>query len=135
MNFDRLVTRIQQTNDFLQQSAVKAVNTHLTFRNWLIGFHIVEFQQNGSDRADYGTKLLENIAKKISVKGLTTPELSRCRQFYNVYPQILGLITQEFKNVLPPEFLVEKVILGSATQELIEIFKCYFFRGKGSKRY
>ena len=70
MNFERLVIRIQQTNDFLQQSAVKAVNTHLTFRNWLIGFHIVEFQQNGSDRAEYGTKLLENIAKKISVKGI-----------------------------------------------------------------
>ncbi len=120
MNFERLVIRIQQTNDFLQQSAVKAVNTHLTFRNWLIGFHIVEFQQNGSDRAEYGTKLLENIAKKISVKGLTTPELSRCRQFYNVYPQILGLITQEFKNVLPPEFLFEKLILGSSTQELPE---------------
>lgn len=131
MNFERLVIRIQQTNDFLQQSAVKAVNTHLTFRNWLIGFHIVEFQQNGSDRAEYGTKLLENIAKKISVKGLTTPELSRSRQFYNVYPQILGLITQEFKNVLPPEFLFEKLILGSSTQELPEIFRVFVFDGKG----
>ena len=88
MNFEKLVTRIQQTNDFLQQSAVKAVNTHLTFRNWLTGFYIVEFEQNGSDRAKYGTKVLENIARNISIKGLTAPELSRCRQFYNAYPQI-----------------------------------------------
>jgi predicted nuclease of restriction endonuclease-like (RecB) superfamily len=118
MNFEKLVLRIQQTNDFLQQSAVKAVNTHLTFRNWLTGFYIVEFEQNGSDRAKYGTKLLETIAKNISIKGLTAPELSRCRQFYNSYPQIFGLITQEFKNVLPADFLPEKAILGLPTQEL-----------------
>lgn len=121
MNFKKLVLRIQQANDCLQQSAVKAVNTHLTFRNWLTGFYIVEFEQNGSDRAEYGAKLLENIAKNIKVKGLTAPELSRCRQFYNIYPQILGLITQEFRNVLPTTFLSENMkvpILGSATQEL-----------------
>jgi predicted nuclease of restriction endonuclease-like (RecB) superfamily len=121
MNFEKLVLRIQETNDFLQQNAVKAINTHLTLRNWLTGFYIVEFEQNGSDRAVYGAKLLENIAHKIKIKGLTAPELSRCRQFYKIYPQILGLLTQEFKNMLPLKFFVENVeksILGSATQEL-----------------
>jgi len=38
MNFEKLVSRIQQTNEFLQQKEVKAVNTHLKFRNWLTGF-------------------------------------------------------------------------------------------------
>lgn len=121
MNFEKLVLRIQETNNFLQQNAVKAVNTHLTIRNWLTGFYIVEFEQNGNDRANYGTKLLETISKNINIKGLTSPELSRCRQFYKSYPQILGLITQELKNMLPSNFLtenVEKSILGSATQEL-----------------
>jgi hypothetical protein len=94
MNFEKLVSRIQQTNDFLHHRAVKALNVNLTLRNWLTGFYIVEFEQNGSDRAEYGVKLLENIAKNISIKGLTAPELSRCRQFYNIYPQILGLIAQ-----------------------------------------
>ena len=121
MNFEKLVIHIQQTNDFLQQNAVKAVNVNLTFRNWLTGFYIVEFEQNGSDRAEYGVKLLENIAKNISIKGLTAPELSRCRQFYFTYPQILGAVSQEFKNVLPSGFLsenIEKSILGLPTQEL-----------------
>ena len=121
MYFEKLVTRIQQTNDFLLQRAVKAVNTHLTFRNWLTGCYIVEFEQNGSDRAVYGSKLLENIAKNITIKGLTTPELSRCRQFYKTYPQILGLLTQEFKNLLPSDFLPEnpnELILGLPTQKL-----------------
>lgn len=90
MDFEKLVLRIQQTNDCLQQGAVKAVNTCLTLRNWLTGFYIVEFEQNGSDRAKYGTKLLENIAKNISVKGLTAPELSRCRQFTIPIRKFLG---------------------------------------------
>jgi predicted nuclease of restriction endonuclease-like (RecB) superfamily len=121
MNFKKLIIRIQETNDFLQQHAVKAVNTNLTLRNWLTGFYIVEFEQNGSDRAKYGAKLLENIAKNIGVKGLTAPELSRCRQFYTTYQQIFGLITQEFKNVLPSDFFKvnsSKSILGLTTQEL-----------------
>ena len=41
MNFEKLVLRIQQTSDFLQQSAVRAVNTRLTLRNWITGFYIV----------------------------------------------------------------------------------------------
>ncbi len=118
MNFNKLVSSIQHTNDFLQQSAVKAVNTHLTLRNWLTGFYIVEFEQNGNDRAKYGAKLLETIAKNISIKGLSAPELSRCRQFYNTYPQFSGLITQEFQNVPPADFLTEKAIFGLPTQEL-----------------
>lgn len=121
MNFKNLVSHIKETNDFLQINAVKAVNTHLTLRNWLTGFYIVEFEQNGSDRAEYGAKLLENISKNINIKGLTSPELSRCRQFYNTYPQILGLLTQEFKNVLPDNFLLDNKeisIFGSSPQEL-----------------
>lgn len=51
MNFKKLAFRIQQTNDFLQQNAVKAVNRHITLRNWLIAFYIVEFEQKGNDRA------------------------------------------------------------------------------------
>lgn len=120
MNFEKLVLRIQDTNTFLQKSAVKAINTHLTLRNWLTGFYIVEFEQNGSDRAVYGAKLLENLAKNIGIKGLTAPELSRCRQFYITYPQILGTVSQELKNVLPADFLSEKRILGTASQELQE---------------
>lgn len=125
MNFENLASRIKETNDFLQQNAVKAVNMHITLRNWLTGFYIVEFEQNGSDRAEYGAKLLENLAKRTAIKGLSAPELSRCRQFYNTYPKILGLVTQEFRSLLPSVFFddidlsaIEKPILGSATQEL-----------------
>lgn len=64
MDFKNLIERIQQTNDSLQRNAVKAVNKHLTIRNWLIGFYIVEFEQNGSDKAQYGAKLFGEYCAK-----------------------------------------------------------------------
>ena len=58
MNFDILVRTIAETHSALYQQAVKAVNVNLTLRNWLVGLYIVEFEQNGEDRARYGEKLL-----------------------------------------------------------------------------
>lgn len=111
MNFELLVDTISKTHSHFQQQAVKAVNISLTLRNWLIGFYIVEFEQEGEDRAAYGTGLLNRLALGIKIKGLVSAELSRCRQFYFCYPQILGSLTQEFKNLIPSQ------ILGALTQE------------------
>jgi len=97
MNFEKLVGNIEQTHKHFQQQAAKAVNVSLTIRNWLIGFYIVEFEQKGEDRAIYGLGLLNKLSAEIKIKGLVQAELSRCRQFYFCYPQILGLLTQEFK--------------------------------------
>lgn len=111
MNFELLIDTISKTHSHFQQQAVKAVNISLTLRNWLIGFYIVEFEQDGEDRAAYGTGLLNRLALGIKIKGLVSAELSRCRQFYFCYPQILGSLTQEFKNLIPSQ------ILGALTQE------------------
>ena len=51
MKYQNLLSSIDETHQTLQQSAVKAVNSHITLRNWLIGYYIVEFEQNGKDRA------------------------------------------------------------------------------------
>jgi predicted nuclease of restriction endonuclease-like (RecB) superfamily len=115
MNFDLLLTTIQQTHSVFQQNAVKAVNVSLTLRNWLIGYYIVEFEQNGENRAEYGSNLLKRIASELSIKGLVSAELSRCRQFYFCYPQILGSLSQELTNNLPYP------IFGSLTQESTDI--------------
>ncbi len=58
LSFEHLVNLIGQTNAELTAEASRAVNTSLTLRNWLIGFHIVEYEQRGTDRAQYGDKLV-----------------------------------------------------------------------------
>jgi len=112
MNFSQLSEILKNANERLFLRAVKAVNINLTLRNWLFGYHIVEFDQNGEDRARYSSKLLESLATELAIKGLTAPELSRCRQFYKTYPQIIELLPEEFNSFLP------KRILGTASQEL-----------------
>jgi len=112
MNFSQLSEFLKDTNEWLFRRAVKAVNINLTLRNWIFGYHIVEFDQNGDDRARYSSKLLESLANELAIKGLTAPELSRCRQFYKTYPQIIELLSEEFNYLLPHH------ILGTMSQEL-----------------
>ena len=60
MKFDSLVGRINLIQDTLQAHAANSVNLSLTARNWLVGYYIVEFEQNGEDRAKYGDKPKQN---------------------------------------------------------------------------
>lgn len=121
MNFNQLTEILHRTHKGLYQNAVKAVNINLTLRNWLFGYYIVEFEQNGEDRAQYGKQLLVNLAKQLSIKGLTAPELSRCRQFYAVYPEIFGVLTQESLKLKLTGIFTDfnkGLILGLPTQNL-----------------
>jgi predicted nuclease of restriction endonuclease-like (RecB) superfamily len=94
-NFSRLVSTIQQLHQQLQWSAANAVNQMLTMRNWLIGYYIVEFEQNGKDRAEYGERLIESIATELKhISGIDKRSLFRFRQFYMLYPQIGSAIRE-----------------------------------------
>jgi predicted nuclease of restriction endonuclease-like (RecB) superfamily len=123
MNFDFLSSQIKNTHSQLSSNAAKSVNIHLTLRNWLVGYFIKEFEQKGEDRAQYGSKLLQNLAKSTNIKGLTAPELSRCRQFYEVYHFFADILPIHFKHILPVGILgtmsqeLKPPIFGSVTQE------------------
>ena len=88
MNFESLVGHINQVQDVLQAQAAHAVNLSLTARNWLVGYYIVEFEQHGEDRAKYGDKLINRLAKEINRKGFEPRRLREYRQIYIVYPQL-----------------------------------------------
>ncbi len=118
-SFNSLVSTIQQLHFQLQQSAVNAVNQRLTIRNWLIGYYIVEFEQNGKDHAEYGKSLLKSIAGNLShIKGLDERSLRRFRLFYLYYPQI----TDPIRGILSPA-LEKNEIRGSLSPILERIDK------------
>lgn len=87
-SFDELARLIGTIHHDSYDSAVKAVNRIATVRNYVIGFYIVEYEQNGSDRAVYGLRLIKNLAEKINKKGLNETLLKVSRSFYLQYPQI-----------------------------------------------
>lgn len=109
MDFNQLVTSLLKISQDLKEQSISAVNTALTLRNWFFGFYILEFEQNGTDRAEYGKSLLAKISKEM--KDLRIPntderELRRHRQFYVAYPGAYKLLAsnEQIRGLLPPEF-------------------------------
>lgn len=108
-NFAQLSQQIASIDVVLKSEAAKAVNRLLTIRNWLVGYYLVTYEQEGEDRAEYGAKLLERLANSPelkNLKGMTQSELSRYRQFYLTYAMIQTL--SDFS---------EWKILGTASQD------------------
>ena len=88
-SFGDLTSIIQTTHDAALSSAVKAINRMQTMRNWLIGYYIVEYEQHGKDRAEYGAKLLKKLEERVNRKGISTTLLKNSRSFYLHYPQMV----------------------------------------------
>lgn len=89
------------------------MNQSLVLRNWLVGAYVVEFEQGGEDRAKYGDKLLERLAKdlvKRRISGLGVSMLERCRRFYQLTPQLGGAIPYALSTKSP------KALTDGATQ-------------------
>ncbi|WP_338814960.1 PDDEXK nuclease domain-containing protein [Bernardetia sp. Wsw4-3y2] len=126
MKFQDLLQNISNTHAELQTKATQSVNQFLTIRNWCIGAYIVEYEQNGNDRAKYGTKLFKTLAQELkSIKGLrSTTDLKRCRTFYQTYPLFSQVLAQQEQQLLPvsirPSVMVE---LQNTENEEVEYTK------------
>ena len=114
MNFDSLVHTIHSVQDALQEQAAHAVNLALTARNWLIGYYIVEFEQRGEDRAEYGEQLLKKLEISIKKKGMTERRFREFRRLYIVYPQ-LGSEVAKYLVSLPIGF---RNLLNNSAKEI-----------------
>lgn len=106
MDFPALVSAIREAHEQCAAQAKRAVNVALTMRNWLIGGYIRGYEQNGADRAAYGTRLLETLADKLQ-EGLnrcyTGRYLGLCRQLFDTYPEIRkSVISESGPSTLPP---------------------------------
>lgn len=94
-SFEHLTQLVEQVHNSAYSSSVKAINRFATIRNYIIGFYIVEYEQNGSDRAKYGDKLLKRLAERINKRGINETLLTNCRKFYALYPQIREVLEEK----------------------------------------
>lgn len=99
MTFEQLAYNVKNVHEATSAYAKGAVNQLLTARNWAIGCYIVEFEQNGKERAEYGSSLLKKLAKLLSIKGLEHNQLNLCRMFYLRYPQIFSTVSRKLKAI------------------------------------
>jgi len=92
-----LLYQIESTLKTARQNAVKAINTELITANWKIGRYIVDFEQQGKPRADYGKELLVTLSADLKLKfgkGFSRSSLQLMRLFYIKYPKFQSLTDQ-----------------------------------------
>ncbi len=80
-----------------RQQAAQSVNTILVQTYWYIGQHIVEFEQKGNQKAEYGSQLLDTLSKDLTQshgKGFSRSNIFQIRQFYIRFQNIQTLSGQ-----------------------------------------
>jgi predicted nuclease of restriction endonuclease-like (RecB) superfamily len=88
-NYQQLVERIGDRYRSAQGNIVSAVNTQMLHAYWEIGKYIVEYEQGGVDRADYGIFLLDRLSKDLSVRlgrGFSRSNIVYMRLLFIKYP-------------------------------------------------
>jgi len=80
-----------------RNNAVRSVDFSRVRMYWQLGERIFEEEQQGKDRADYGTYLIKGLSKEIMPEfgsGFSVRVLEQSRQFYRIYPIANGLRSQ-----------------------------------------
>ena len=96
-DINSLYAEVREIIASARQNAVRSVDFCRVQMYWQIGRRIQEEEQCGKERADYGTYLLKNLAKKLEPEygsGFSVRQLERSRQFYKMYPIASALRSQ-----------------------------------------
>ena len=92
-----LYTEVREIIASARQNATRSVDFCRVQMYWNIGKRILETEQEGKERAEYGSYLLKNLAKKLEPEygtGFSYRQLQFCRQFYRMYPIANALRSQ-----------------------------------------
>lgn len=94
-SYEQLKTQI---GELLRQGRIQAsaINTILVQTYWQIGRHIVEFEQKGNVKAEYGSELLDRLSKDLTAefgKGFSRSNLVYIRKFYLTFPKVRHCLT------------------------------------------
>src|SRR5204863_8687398 len=88
-DYDAMLNRVVRLIDEARRVSARTVNALMTATYWLIGRHIVEFEQQGKKRAEYGEELLVRMATDLTSRfgrGFSRQNLQQMRQFYEAFP-------------------------------------------------
>ncbi|MDQ6531219.1 PDDEXK nuclease domain-containing protein [Flavobacterium sp. LHD-85] len=92
-----LIPDIKAIIETSKERAIRAVDNERTTMYWSIGKRIFEEEQQGKERADYGTYLIKYLAKQLQPEygsGFSYRQLNWYRQFYRTFPIVSTLWTQ-----------------------------------------
>jgi len=95
-DIDLLVTEIRAILETARANVFREINTTMLVTYWQIGRIIVEREQNGSLKAQYGKKLLSELSKRLTKelgKGYSRSNLQNMRLLYHAYLEICQTVS------------------------------------------
>ena len=97
------ISDIKQIVSEAKTQVYSVVNSTMVKAYWLIGKRIIEEEQEGKERADYGKQIIENLSKELTNefgRGFSATNIRYFRQFYQEFSfdTIRHLASGEFKN-------------------------------------
>ena len=110
--------------DAARESAARSVNAAMTAAYWLIGRRIVEFEQSGEERAEYGTALLKNLAEDLTRRfgrGFSRQNLQNMRLFYLAHPPDRIRQTVSGKLNRPSQMPIRQTASGVSEATSVEV--------------
>ncbi len=124
MRFEQLVELIERTHYELHSRAARSVDAALVIRNWLFGWYIVEYEQKGEDRAEYGSRLLPRISqqlKQAGIKGASVTNLKNCRLFYERF-QVIGQTVSDQSDSQPelPRVQADRIAISQTLSDQLQ---------------
>lgn len=96
--YQMLIARVGELLSTGRQTAWQSVNAILVRTYWEIGRHIVEYEQQGSEKAEYGSQLLDRLSDDLTAaygKGFSRSHVVYMRKFFLVYPEISESLTHQ----------------------------------------
>jgi hypothetical protein len=141
-NNTNLYAEIKHLIEEARKQVVRSVNSAMVFTYWEIGKRIVEEEQKGEDRAEYGTYLLRNLSEELTRefgKGFNERCLRRMRQFYLLFPIRSALRTELSwthyrllfnieKEEVRNYYLTESIVIEQITRFFIGVGQGIFIR-------
>lgn len=104
VHYDSILGDISSVIDAARRSAARSVNSIMTAAYWLVGRRIVESEQRGKERADYGEDLLKRLSTDLTDRfgrGFAKSNLYQMRAFYLSYTDILQTVSGISATALP----------------------------------
>ena len=101
-----LYGEIRTVLETARQSAYRAVNFAMVQAYWRVGYLIVENEQEGKERAEYGKAVLQELSHRLTSelgKGYSVQALRNMRQFYLVFSK-RSAVRSESPDAIEPHF-------------------------------
>ena len=147
-NASSLFERVRGILDAARENVARTVNTEMVRAYWLIGQAIVEDEQRGKERADYGEQLIQSLAARLKaagLKGFQARNLWRMRDFYLKFPKVSALRSQlswthyrlllKVEQSAAREFHETESVAGNwSTRELERQINSFFFERTGASK-